>query len=152
MAKSARHRAREFALQGLYQWSLTGNPLSAIEQHLSEVSGFERIDQALFLEVLRGAVAERDLLVGNLSPVLDRDMDDVSPVEAAILLIAAFELKHCPATPYRVVINEAIELAKDFGGSEGHRYVNGVLDKLASTLRADEVAARPRAPAKQKSL
>ncbi len=137
-------------MQGLYQRRLTGNPIADIEQHMGEVTGFDKVDQDLFALLLRGATAEGDLLTRDIEPFLDRAMDELSPVEGAILLLAAFELKHCPQTPFRVAINEAIELAKDYGGTDGHKYINGVLDKLAASLRPDEVtasaAARPRKP------
>jgi len=143
--KSARRRAREFALQGLYQWQLTGNAVSDIEQHLSETVGFDRADAELFATLLRGTIDERESLAADIMPFLDRASANVSPVERGILLMAAFELKHHPQTPYRVVLNEAIELAKTFGGTEGHKYVNGVLDKLVSRLRPGE-DRQPSAP------
>jgi len=138
--RSARRRAREFALQGLYQWQLTGLDVAAIEAQLHEVTGFGKADRELFAALLRGAVRESPLLQETLAPYLDRRIEELSPVERAILLLATFELAHHPETPYRVVLNEAIELAKDYGGTEGHRYVNGVLDKVAARIRPQEVA------------
>lgn len=137
--KSPRRRAREFALQGIYQWLLSGNDLPGIERHLAEVTGFEKADKALFTTLLQGAVEEADTLRQAFAPHLDRKVDELSPVEHAILLLAACELRDHPGTPYRVVINEAVELAKGYGGAEGHRFVNGVLDKLAGALRTAEV-------------
>lgn len=141
--KSPRRRAREFALQGLYQWQLSGNDVPAIEAHLAGVAGFEKLDRALFELLLHGAVAEADELQALIAPQLDRPYAGLSPVERAILLLATFELKRHLEAPYKVVINEAIELAKSYGGSDGHKYVNGVLDKLAAQIRPAE-AARPR--------
>ncbi len=141
-AKSARRRAREFALQGLYQWRVGGQDEAAIEAYLPELEGFEKADKAFCLKVVRGVLAQRETLAGQLAAHIDRAFDELSPVEACILLVGAFELANHPETPYRVVINEAIELAKAFGGTDGHRYVNGVLDKLAAELRKAEVEAK----------
>lgn len=140
---SARHRAREFALQGLYQWQVGGNDASAIEAHMGEVKGFEKADRELFSRLLRGAMREQEALREQIAPHLDRRFEELSPVERGILLLGAFELAHEIQTPYRVVLNEAIELAKSYGGTEGHRYVNGVLDKVAARLRPHEAARSP---------
>ena len=140
--KSPRRRAREFALQGLYQWQLSGNDVPAIEAHLAGVSGFEKLDRPLFDLLLHGAIAEAAELQAHIAPQLDRPYAELSPVERAILLLATFELKRHLEAPYKVVINEAIELAKSYGGTDGHKYVNGVLDKLAVLMRPEE-AARP---------
>ncbi len=140
---SARHRAREFALQGLYQWQVSGNDAAAIEAHMGEVKGFDKADRELFSRLLRGAMRERDALREMISPHLDRKFEALSPVECGILLLGTFELAHEIQTPYRVVLNEAIELAKSYGGTEGHRYVNGVLDKVAAQLRPHEAAKSP---------
>lgn len=139
--KSPRRRAREFALQGIYQWLLSGNSVSVIEDHMSQVSGFDKADRQLFVELLRGTLNNVDALQSEFAPFVDRPLAELSPVERAILLLATHELKHRIETPYRVVINEAIELAKGYGGTEGHRFVNGVLDKLAARLRTVEVEA-----------
>lgn len=138
--KSPRRRAREFALQGLYQWQLSGNDVPAIEAHLAGVSGFEKLDRPLFDMLLHGAIAEAAELQAHIAPQLDRPYAELSPVERAILLLAAFELKRHLDAPYKVVINEAIELAKSYGGTDGHKYVNGVLDKLAALMRPEEAA------------
>ncbi len=142
--KSPRRRAREFALQGLYQWQLSGNDLSAIEAHLAGASGFEKVDRALFDMLLRGAMAEAAELQAYIEPLLDRPYAELSPVERAILLLAAYELQRHLDAPYKVVINEAIELAKSYGGTDGHKYVNGVLDKLAARLRPEEASRATR--------
>jgi N utilization substance protein B len=146
--KSARRRAREFALQGLYAWQMTRQSPAdieagfAAEQGLNS-AGFGRADRRLFSELLAGAVRESAELEVQIRPALDRDFAELSPVERAVLLLGAYELKHALETPYRVIINEAIELAKSFGGTDGHKYVNGVLDKLVKTLRPHEAAAKP---------
>lgn len=140
-ARSPRRRAREFALQGVYQWLLADHPVASIEAHLKEVAGFDKADQTLCFQLLRGTLAQAPTLEAEFGPFLDRPLAELSPVERAVLLLATYELSQCPQVPYRVVINEAIELTKSFGGSEGHRFVNGVLDKLAPRLRAVEVAA-----------
>lgn len=149
--KSPRRRAREFALQGLYQWQLAGHDVPAIEAHLAAAGGFDKIDRALFDLLLRGAIAEAAELQAQIEPQLDRPYAELSPVERAILLLATFELKRHLEAPYKVVINEAIELAKSYGGTDGHKYVNGVLDKLAVQMRPAE-AARPNRAKKPKSL
>ncbi|MBL8446610.1 MAG: transcription antitermination factor NusB [Zoogloeaceae bacterium] len=140
-ARSPRRRAREFALQGVYQWLLADHPVAAIEAHLKEVSGFDKADQAMCFALLRGTLALAPTLEAEFGPFLDRPIAELSPVERAVLLLATYEFTQCPKVPYRVVINEAIELTKSFGGAEGHRFVNGVLDKLAPRLRAVEVSA-----------
>ncbi|AMS32765.1 MAG: transcription antitermination factor NusB [Betaproteobacteria bacterium] len=141
--KSPRRRSREFALQALYQWQLAQPSFAEIEQQYQLAEGFDKSDAALFKSIVVGAIQNALSLESALVPNLDRGWAEVSPVERAILLIAGFELIHTPETPYRVIINEAIELAKSYGGTDGHKYVNGVLDKLAAIVRAAEVAAPP---------
>jgi transcription antitermination protein NusB len=143
--RSSRYRSREFALQGLYQWQLAGTDAAAIEQHMSEVKGFDRSDRRYFSALLRGVIDHAQSLEQSLQPHLDRRYAEVSPIERAILLIAAYEFEHQPDVPYRVVINEGVELAKSYGGTDGHKYVNGVLDKLAAVKRAGETPDRARA-------
>lgn len=143
--KAARRRAREFVLQGVYQWLLSGNSIPMIEDHVSSVSGFEKADLAFFHRVLRGAINHADELRTAFAPFIHRSVEELSPVEHGILLIATHELKNDIETPYRVVINEAIELAKEYGGTDGHRFVNGVLDRLAAQLRVIEVEAARKA-------
>lgn len=140
--KSPRRRAREFALQGLYQWRVGGNDVAAVIAHLQDMEGFGKADTELCQGIVRGVMAQEEVLIGHVSTNIDRPFGDLSPVEAVILLMGAFEFKDYPETPYRVILNECIELAKSFGGTDGHRYVNGVLDKLAATLRPIEFAAR----------
>lgn len=139
--KAARRRAREFALQGIYQSLLSGNSISQIEDHIEHATGFDKADRELFISLIRGTLGNIEGLQAEFAPFIHREVHELSPVERAILLLATHELKHSIETPYRVVINEAIELAKSYGGTDGHRFVNGVLDKLAMHLRAIEVTA-----------
>ena len=139
--KKNRRKARELALQGLYQRQLTGDPVETIEAQLREHEEFEKIDGEHFSAILHGAIKDVANLESKLQPCLDRPMEELSPVERAVLLVATYEFVHHLEIPYRVVINEAIELAKCFGGTDGYKYVNGVLDKLAASERAVEVNA-----------
>jgi N utilization substance protein B len=140
--KSARHKARELALQGLYQWLLAAEQADEIRAHLAEFKGYDKADQAYLNLLLNGVIADAAELEAGFSPLLDRPVAELSPVERGVLLIGAYELAHVPEVPYRVAINEAVELAKSYGGTDGHKYVNGVLDKLAASLRPAEVQAR----------
>ena len=139
--KSARTRAREFALQGLYQHLVGQNPADSIDAFTRDLVGFHKADSAHFDALLHGCIESEPTLDAAIIPLLDRKMAEISPVEHAILWIGAYEFTHCVDVPYRVVINECIELAKAFGGTDGHKYVNGVLHKMAPSLRAAEVAA-----------
>jgi N utilization substance protein B len=141
-AKSPRRRAREFVLQGLYQWLVGGNDSATIEAHLADHESFDKADREFFTGLLRGVLAQEGGLRERLQVYLDRSFAELSPIEAGVLLVGAYELLNCPQTPYRVIINEAIELTKGFGGTDGHKYVNGVLDKLAAEVRPVEVEAR----------
>lgn len=139
--KSSRRRSREFALQGLYQWQLAGTDPATIAAQLGDAEGFGKTDVAYFHRLLEGAVAGAADMEQRIAPLLDRAYKSLSPVERGILLLAGYEFANCPEVPYRVVINEAIELAKSFGGTDGHKYVNGVLDKMAAQLRETEFQA-----------
>lgn len=141
-AKSARHRARELALQAIYQWRMSGGDHLAIEKTTCAEKSLGRFDVELFSKLLRGVVEHREALIASLTPHLDRDMNELSPVEFSVLLLGAFELTRHLEVPYRVVINEAVELTKTFGGTDGHKFVNGVMDKLAAQVRAVEIAAK----------
>jgi N utilization substance protein B len=136
--KTDRRRSREFALQGLYQWQLTKADTATIARQLGEAKGFDKIDADYFKTLLEGAIAAAPELEKIITPHLDREFVRLSPVERGILLLAGYELAHCPDVPYRAVINEAVELAKSYGGTDGYKFVNGVLDKLAAQLRAPE--------------
>lgn len=137
--KSARRRAREFVLQGLYQWRVGGADEASIEAHLPSLEGFAKADREFFVGTLRGVIAQNEVLAEQISSHIDRPFAELSPIEACILLMGSFELVHHAETPYRVIINECIELAKSFGGTDGHKYVNGVLDKIAAAVRPEFV-------------
>ncbi len=139
--KSARRRAREIALQGLYEWLISGSEASVIEAHMREQEGFDKADGAHFDALLHGCIEEASALDAVLARHVDRKTNELSPIEHGVLMIGAYELKHCMDVPYKVAINEAVELAKSFGGTDGHKYVNGVLDKAAIDLRPTEVQA-----------
>jgi N utilization substance protein B len=137
--KTRRRQARELALQGLYQWCVAGGSAEAIEAQLHETDEFARTDEEYFSSLLRGVLADAPELEKQIEPYLDRPFNELSPVEISILLLATHELERHPEIPYRAVINEAVELAKIYGGTHGHKYVNGVLDKLAAKLRTIEI-------------
>ncbi|MBV8666859.1 MAG: transcription antitermination factor NusB [Burkholderiaceae bacterium] len=139
--RTPRHRAREFALQGIYQWLLNNEDSGAIDAHIREAHGFDKADAEHFDSLLHGSIKSAAELRAGLAPLIDRPIELLSPVEHAALLIGAFELKNHLEIPYKVVINEAVELTKSFGGIDGHKYVNGVLDKLAAQVRGAEVGA-----------
>ncbi|EKF75897.1 transcriptional terminator nusB [Alcanivorax hongdengensis A-11-3] len=142
---NARRRARRFTLQALYQWQLAGAAVSDIEAQFLANQDFASTDRQYFHELLHGVTARVSELDGLLSPMLDRRVEELSQVEKAILRLGAYELKERLDVPYRVVINEGIELAKVFGAEESFKYVNGVLDKLARQVRYAEAAEkRPR--------
>jgi transcription antitermination protein NusB len=145
--KSARRRSREFALQGLYQWLLSGVDEAAILANVAELDGFGKCDREHFDALLHGGIEEAAALDAALARHVDRKTSLLSPVEHAALMIGCYELLHCLDVPYRVVINEAVELTKSFGGTDGHKYVNGVLDRCAADLRpAESQAARGARP------
>ena len=141
--KSARTRAREFALQALYQHLVGRNAASDIDSFTRDLSGFHKADSAHYDALLHGCIEQANALDSAITPHLDRPLAEISPIERGILWIGAYELQHCLDVPWRVVVNECIELAKSFGGTDGHKYVNGVLHPLSKQLRADEVAASP---------
>jgi N utilization substance protein B len=138
-SKSSRRRSREFALQGLYQWQLAHTDPVMIATHLAETQTYEQCDADYLRELLHGTIREAQALEQAIAPGLDRPFTELSPVERGVLLLATYEMLHHPDVPYRVVINEAVELAKSFGGTDGHKFVNGVLDKLMPQLRPWEV-------------
>jgi N utilization substance protein B len=142
--KSPRHRARELAMQGVYQWRITAGDEAQIQKQIQAEKNIGRYDKEMFVKLLRGALAQHAKIEALIQPHLDRSLDELSPVEYAVLLLGALELSQHLEVPYKVVINEAVELAKTFGGADGHKFVNGVLDKLAPQLRATEFAANRR--------
>ncbi len=139
-SKSARSRSREFALQALYQHIVGGNGVDAINAFTRDLAGFNKCDSLHFDALLVGCVEQAAQLDALITPLLDRKMAEISPIEHATMWIGVYELQHCLDVPWRVVLNECIELAKEFGGTDGHKYVNGVLNGLAPQLRAAEVA------------
>ncbi len=145
--RSARRRSRELALQGLYEWLVGGADGGVIEAHVREQEDFKGCDDEHFKQLLHGCIADAVAIDARLGKHVDRKTQLLSPVEHAVLMIGSHELQHCLDIPYRVVINEGVELAKSFGGTDGHKYVNGVLDRLAGDLRPAEVAARRSPPA-----
>lgn len=140
-AKPPRSRAREFALQALYQYLVGRNDAAAIDAFTRDLSGFHKADSVHYDALLHGCVAEAGELDALITPLLDRKLAEISPIEHAVMWIGAWEFRHAPDVPWRVVLNECIELAKEFGGTDGHKYVNAVLNGLAPTLRATEVEA-----------
>ena len=139
----ARSLARRAAVQALYQWQMAQQNLSDIENQFLVEHDLRKADLPYFQELLHQIPAQLDEIEKSLAPVLDRPLAEIDPVECAILRIGVYELRAHPEIPYRVIINEAIELAKRFGGDLGYKYVNGVLDKVARTLRPDEKRSRP---------
>ncbi len=139
--KSARRRAREVALQGLYEWLISGAEASVVDAHMREQDGFDKCDAVHFDALLHGCIAEAVDIDAVLTRHVDRKTNLLSPIEHGVLMIGVYELRHCIDIPYKVAINEAVELAKSFGGTDGHKYVNGVLDKAAAELRPVEVNA-----------
>jgi len=134
----ARSRARRRAAQALYAWQIGGNPMRDVIEEFRHEQDMEIADLDYFEDLLRGVEKHCAALDAGLAPWLDRDMAQVDPIERAILRLAAYELRHRPDVPYRVVLNEAVEVAKRFGAEHGHTYVNGVLDKAAREWRAAE--------------
>ncbi|AWL11424.1 N utilization substance protein B like protein [Saliniradius amylolyticus] len=138
MKPAARHKAREIALQGIYSWQMTQNSANQIELHLATTNQMEEVDLEYFQELLRSVIKQSEDLDKAIRPYLGRLPEEMDPVEKAILRMATYELQHRLDVPYRVVINEAIELAKVFGADESHKFVNGVLDKAIRKLRQHE--------------
>jgi len=137
---AARRLAREHAVQAIYSWLLSKNPVSQIELHIVTNNDMSKVDMGYFQELVRAAIRDRDELDAAIKPYLGRLPEELDPVEKAILRLSTYELKHRIDVPYKVVINEAIELAKAFGADESHKFVNGVLDKAIRKFRKDEKA------------
>ena len=134
-----RRKARHYGLQALYQWSMAGSTLSDIEAEFRTDNDFRYTDGEYFTALLKGVASDVDALETLFSPCLDRALDDLDPIERNLLRMGTFELRDRIDVPYKVVINEAVSLAKKFGASESHRYINGVLDKVARELRSVEL-------------
>ncbi|MDP1863068.1 MAG: transcription antitermination factor NusB [Thiobacillus sp.] len=143
----SRKIAREFTLQGVYAWLVGGADITLIAANLQEDPQFKRVDEAYFRTLLYGVIKDEDLLSTRIALCLDRPIAELSPIERGILLIGAYELVSCLDVPWRVAINEGVELAKKFGGTDGHKYINGVLDKFAQDVRAVEIAHAKQAKA-----
>ncbi len=156
-AQLSRRAARELAVQGLYQWQMTGKSITAVEaefrsqladddleDHENWLKVMEIADLALFHELLHNVARFKADLDATIAPLLDRRLEELDLIELSILRLGAYELSRRLEVPYRVVINEGVELAKSFGATDGHKYINGILDKLAGRLRSAEVAARRR--------
>ena len=147
-ARSARRRAREFALQGVYSWLVRGDEslrdAGEIDAHIRDSDEFREADASWYNTLLHGVLAQAPDLRERFTPYIDRSIDQLSPIEHGILLIGSYELVHHIEVPYRVAINEAVELGKSFGGTDGFKFVNGVLDKLAADVRPAEVQAAQR--------
>lgn len=146
-ARAARSRARGFAVQALYQVLVGRNPPEDVDAFTRDLSGFNKADSVHFDALLHGCAAQSEALDALILPLLDRKMAEISPIEHAVLWIGCYEMQHCLDIPWRVVINECIELAKEFGGTDGHKYVNAVLNGVAPQLRALEVQADKQAKA-----
>ena len=140
-SRSARSRAREYALQALYQHLVGRNDAQSIDLFTRDLAGFHKADSVHYDALLHGCVNESAELDALIEPLLDRKLAEISPIEHAVMWIGAYEFRHALDVPWRVVLNECIELAKEFGGTDGHKYVNAVLNGLAPQLRPDEVGA-----------
>lgn len=134
-----KRRARKLAVQALYQWSMSGHELYEIETQFRVANNMDKVDTEYFCRLLHGIPANLKAIEEGFTSFLDRPMQDLNPIELAVLRLGSFELLYCPEIPYRVVLDESISLAKEFGSQDGHRYVNGVLNKLARQARAIEV-------------
>jgi len=140
-SKSGRTRAREFAVQALYQHLVGRNDAESVDAFTRGLAGFHKADPAHYEALVHGCIEQASELDELIVPQLDRKLEEISPVERAVMWIGAYEFRHCPDVPWRVVLNECIELAKEFGGTDGHKYVNGVLNGVAPRLRPQEVEA-----------
>ena len=135
---AAKRKARRFAVQGIYEWQMSGNLVHEIEARTRADNAMHKVDIGYYHELLTEVVSQRDALDEVLIPALDRELSALDGVELATLRLGAYELKHHLEIPYRVVLDEAIELAKHFGGADSHKYINGVLDRVAGQLRQAE--------------
>jgi transcription antitermination protein NusB len=135
---AARSRARRRALQALYAWQMSGSSMTSVIDQFRHEQDMEVADLEYFEDLLRGVEKHVEVIDEALKPYIDRDVGQIDPIERAALRLAAYELKFRPDVPYRVIINEAIEVTKRFGADHGHSYVNGVLDKLAAETRGAE--------------
>jgi N utilization substance protein B len=139
----ARSLARRLVLQALYQWQMTAQGSAELLNQFAEDEGYPDVDAEYFVELLRGVTGQAESLDATIGELIDRPVAQLDPIEHAVLLIGVWELQQRLETPYRVVINEGVELAKKFGATDGHKFVNAVLDRAARNLRAAEHAASP---------
>ncbi|WP_159991114.1 transcription antitermination factor NusB [Pelistega ratti] len=143
-SRSARRRAREYALQGIYAWIISGceyQERGAVDAHIRNQEEFSQADEQWYKTLLYGVFDQAESLKEKFAPYIDRPVNELSPIEYGVLLLATFELSALQEVPYKVVINEAVDLTKEFGGTDGFKFVNGVLDKLATDIRTVEVNA-----------
>ena len=142
MRVSPRRRAREFAVQALYQVALNKVPAPEVAQHIRESNDYRHADGELFTAIFFGAHNNQREYMQIIRPLLDRDENLINPIERSVLLVAVHELKEMTETPYPVIINEAIEVTKTFGGTDSHKFINGILDKLVAQLRPNDPKRR----------
>jgi transcription antitermination protein NusB len=140
-SKSGRTRAREFVVQAIYQYLVGGNDPESVDAFTRGLAGFHKADSAHYDALLHGCIEQAAELDALILPQLDRKLEEISPIERGVMWIGVYEFQHCADVPWRVVLNECIELAKEFGGTDGHKYVNAVLNGLAPRLRPLEVEA-----------
>ncbi|PJD96819.1 MAG: transcription antitermination factor NusB [Legionella sp.] len=139
---NGKRKARKLSLQALYQWMMSGTDLYEIETQFRVINNMEKVDVDYFCRLLYGVAEHVDTLESSLAPFIDREIASLNPVELTVLRMGAFELVYCPELPYKVVLDESVTLAKEFGSQEGHRYVNGVLNNFARQIRAMEINAQ----------
>ena len=139
--RNARSRSREFALQGLYQVLVGRQAMAQIDDFTQGLAGFGKADSVYYDTLLRGCAEQAEDLDARIAPHLDRPLSEISPIERAVMWMGTYELMHCLEVPWRVTLNECIELTKQFGGTDGHKYVNAVLHAMAQQLRPQETLA-----------
>jgi len=137
-----RRWARRFCMQALYQWEITHAEISTIEAQFLQDENIERVDLAYFKEILSGVIEQLELIHSHIKRYVDRPVSEIDPIELSILRIAVYELLYRPDVPYKVIVNEALELGKAFGATDGYKFINGILDKIAREVRRDETAKK----------
>jgi N utilization substance protein B len=142
MSPAGRRNARRYALQAMYQWQVASTPINEIETEFLRYHIDKKIDLAYFKELIHGITENKSALDKEMLPFLGRPLHEIDPIELGVLRLAIYELLHRPDVPYRVVINEALELTKKFGSIDGYKFVNGMLDKIAKKIRATEIQMR----------
>ena len=139
---NTRTKARQFLVQAIYQWLMTGQSAADIDDQFINDHPMKKTDTPYFQELLSGTISHQHSLIDLMKDHLSRPFEQIDPVEQAILLLSCYELQYRPDIPYRVVINEAIELSKTFGAEDGHKFINGILDKVALNIRSDEIKSQ----------